>query len=800
MKKDIIEISPACIDINFVHKNSEVAYDPTNKFYQITFPYEFEKEVFDFINSFVTLIFSVDGFKDFGALPSDKNMVDFFLNIYAEFNDLNWQKFSEWYYDKKNRLHLKLRNIILNAIDNQKKTKIQDLEFFTWLSIITLFSSLTEEYFFKHFEKFSILKDTLHYLLGRIFEIILIEIYEDREIDKIRIEKTWADKNKIKPLINRYIIIYSDIADLANIEKLLFSKDKMIFIDRTILTKFFQIFEEIIQNTKKIKVNGNLKNILSNLSSIKLILSGKKEKKYFLKSIAKDREFKERLIVKYEKFKILNMIRDIIKDIGSNELLNFVKQEEAVEDMFYDKRLQNYVKKAAKVLESKKIKKLLEYIYEASDRISRSTNKFFHTLRGRELEKIIEAALENFSYYLTLTNNFYTVRQKYGKRTAYSDEMLGIKILRQSVITVKVENTKEILLCQMISDDKKVRIENIFQEGSLFYIREEGPFYPGDEEKQGKKKYFLFADLRNFTETTMKLTKDTASFLTPYLNSVYKISKEQGGNEIYFAGDGYAAHFNKITDAIRTSYLIQSEFFKLRKQAEEKVKEKEKKIYLDLIKLGIINANKQIINTKINEGKLDDDIMEILQEVSFKKADLDEIIKITAQKYSMPVVEIGIAITEGELFIAVIGEESVKFNIVLSPSLNQAARLSGSSPDVKDYVDKLYGIKNLPRKVFSYKKKLFNQGIVITQEVYNSLRNEVEILFIEKEKSGLSYDVFYYFDRKLEKYISFTKLDEPVNLKGINYDIQIFEIFSPATQAGPFIENWIINNKKQKTP
>ncbi|GEM_PF-6504959 len=797
MKKDKVEIFPVEIDINFVHKNSEVSYDPTNKFYQVTFLYEFEKEVFDFINSFVNLVFSQYGFKDFGALPADKNMVDFFFLTFSEFNDLNWQKYSEWYYNNKSKMHLKLRNIILNAIENQKKTKIQDFEFFTWLSIVTLFSSIIEEYFFKHFEKFSILKDTLHFLLGKIFEIILIEIYEDKEIDKIRIEKLGSEKSKIKPLINRYVIIYNDIADFASIEKIIFSKDKAIFIDRTILTKFLQIFENIVQNSNKVKLHGNLKNILSNTNYIKLMLSFKKEKKLFLKSIDKEKEFKERLIVKYEKSIVLNMLKDIIRDIGSNELLNFIKQEEAIEDMFFDVKLRSYLAKIIKPFETKKTKKLLGYINDATERISRSHNRFFNTVSGKELGKIITTTLENFSYYLTITNNFHTIRQKYGKRTAYSDEMFGVKLLRQSVIKSYVENAKEILDCQMITNDKKVRIENIFQEGSLFYIREDGLMYPGEEEKQGKKRFFLFADLRNFTETTMKLTKDTASFLTPYLNSVYRISKEHNGNEIYFAGDGYAAHFSKITDAIRASYFIQAEFNKLRKQADEKVKEKEKKIYLDLIKLGIINSNKQILNLKIDERYLSEDIKEVLHFINLdKKENIEEIIKKIAQEYSMPIVEIGIAITEGELFIAVIGEENIKFNIVLSPNLNQAARLSGSSPEVKEYVDKLYGMKNLPKKVFSHKKKLFNQGIVITQEVYNSLRNEVEIFFVDKEKIGFSFDIYYYFDRVLEKYITFTKVEEPVNLKGINYDIEIFEIFSPATQVGPFIENWIANSKK----
>ena len=314
--------------------------------------------------------------------------------------------------------------------------------------------------------------------------------------------------------------------------------------------------------------------------------------------------------------------------------------------------------------------------------------------------------------------------------------------------------------------------------------------------KVGKKKILSFCWFAKFHRNDNETYKDTASFLTPYLNSVYKISKENDGTEIYFAGDGYASHFNKITDAIRTAYLIQFEFYKLRKEAEEKIRDKEKSILSELLKNGIIDTNKEFTGKKIDEKNLKDEIKEILKIISKnKEINIDTVVRKIAEENSMPSVEIGIGITEGELFVAVIGEENVKFTIVLSPSLNQAARLSGSNPEVKEYVEGLYGIKNLPKKVFTHKKKLFNQGIVITRDVYNTLRNEVEVFFVEKEKINLSYDIYYYFDKKLEKFISMMKLEEGVILKGIKNEIEIFEIFSPATTVCSYIDNWISNNR-----
>jgi len=136
----------------------------------------------------------------------------------------------------------------------------------------------------------------------------------------------------------------------------------------------------------------------------------------------------------------------------------------------------------------------------------------------------------------------------------------------------------------------------------------------------------------------------------------------------------------------------------------------------------------------------------------------------------------------------------VRFNIVLSPSLTQAARLSGSNTEVKLYVEKLYGVKSFPRRVYVNEKKLFNQGIVITTDVFNQLKSEVQIGIVEKERIGLSYNVLYYFDKKLGRYISMSKLEQFIILKGIEGDVEIIEVFTPATEADDFINNWLIKN------
>jgi class 3 adenylate cyclase len=789
------------LDISFYHKNSEVNYDPTNKYYQATFNYEFEKEVYDFIDGFTSTLVSDDKFRDFGALPQDRSMTGLYFDALSDFNNTQWPKFNAWYYDKKEKLQQRIKNIIINAIKQQKDLKIDDLEFFAWNAVVTLIALISEEYFQRNFETLKIMKETLTMRLGEAFEILLMEIIRDEETDKTRVERTGYDRKKIDPVVNRYLLMYADAADMSNVEKLVFSRDRAVFVDRILVGKLAAMFDAVIDGSRRLKKNDNIKNIISDLGSIKLILSDKRDRKHFLSLISKDREFREKMVLKYEKSVIRRVLREIIADTGSSDLINFIKHDDVIDDIFYDKKVRNYAIKLLKAVGDKKSKDAAKYINFAADRVERSAKSLFGGLHPKELERVLNASMENFSLCQKTLNNFYAVRQKYGKKSAYSEEMLGIKMLRQSKFQAgkNPETGRDTIECAPVTTDQKTRIENLFEEGNLFYIREEGPIYPGKDGAARGKKLFMFADLRNSTETTMKLTKDTAGFLSPYLNTVYKVSVANGGNEIYFAGDGYAAHYAGVSECIRSAYLIHKDFALLRKEAEEKIKAKEKSLFKDLIKIGAIDTEMRAQNLmSIDHNAQPDDIRDFLT-LMIKKPQIkiEEALHMVASEYSMPRVEIGIGITEGDLFFAVIGEENnVRFNIVLSPSLTQAARLSGSAAEVKEYLEKLYGIKNIPRKAYTQNRKLFNQGIVITQDVFNTLRNEVEVNMIEGKKVDLSYNIYYYYDTAMDKYVSLSKLEQPIALKGIENDIEVFEVFTPVTQVDSYVNSFL--RKQQK--
>ena len=68
---------------------------------------------------------------------------------------------------------------------------------------------------------------------------------------------------------------------------------------------------------------------------------------------------------------------------------------------------------------------------------------------------------------------------------------------------------------------------------------------------------------------------------------------------------------------------------------------------------------------------------------------------------------------------------------------------------------------------------------------------------IDEKDIELSYDVYYYYDKIIDRFISMSKLDEGIRLKGIENDVEVFEIFTPATSVDTYVNNWIVKNRKK---
>ena len=782
------------LDLVFNHKDTEISYDPSNTFHQVTFSYNFEKELHDFIDSLAGLCFTDDKFREFGTLPADFNMTSLYFDMLRDFPRLPWDSYNRWYYERKARFAGVFRELILNAISTEKDAGIKGFEFFAWAASGTLAALMTDEYFMKHFEKLKIMKETLVYIISRALETVFFEVYADSFVDKYRAEKTGADKKRIEPLTSRYCLVYYDQADRTHIEKMIFSRDSVISIERETANGIMSALEETVAVSKRVERRDTPFNVYADFHNIRFILAGKKDRKIFIKKCRKNRGLSRAVAAHREKKMIFKAVTALAASSPSQELLNVIRHPEVINDMFDEKKALVYILKALKSMKKTDADTLAQKVKESYSRVERSTNRFFNTLSSGSYEKALAAAAEDFSLYLRIIKEYTEVRKRFGRRSAYGEELSGIKILRQGEIKNILDEETGVARDELvpIPVDRKTRIENLFEEGNIFYLKPDAPMYASAGGAKRGKKFFMFADLRNSTETTMKLTKDTAGFLTPYLNTVYSVSKSQAGSEIYFAGDGYAAHFNSAADCLRTCYMIHAEFAKLRRDAAGKLKEKEKELFKKLVQGKIIDENYTVRVTAAAGGEYSEDVNDFIR-LAEKNPGINmmDAVNLVAKEYSMPMVEIGIGITMGELFVAVIGEGEVRFNIVLSPSLTQAARISGSNNEIKEYLEKLYGIKNMPRKAYAREKKLFNQGVVITADVFDTLRKEVQMEAVNAKAAGLSFDSYYYFDSVVNRYICMSKLEDTIVLKGIEGEVEVFEVFTPAAQTDGFINDYL---------
>jgi class 3 adenylate cyclase len=287
----------------------------------------------------------------------------------------------------------------------------------------------------------------------------------------------------------------------------------------------------------------------------------------------------------------------------------------------------------------------------------------------------------------------------------------------------------------------------------------------------------------------MKLTKDTASFLTPYLTAVDTEAQAAQGERIYFAGDGYAAHYRYSADAIRAAYNLAGRFIQLRSQSTEEHRRRVKAIYQEAKALNLPWLKPRTLEKSLGSlkaGTVSAEVRAFLQQLASQPAEsiteeiLMKVLIKLASDYCMPRVEVGVGLTSGELFQAMVGaEDRPKYPIVISPALTQAARLSGSSDAVKKHIEEKLP-QPFPFHAHAWDQKLFNRGIVITDEVYEKLQTEVHIKKVEQKiKIFEKESFFYYYDTRLNKRLILRNIPETIALKGISKPCHIYEVILP---------------------
>ncbi|NTV53476.1 MAG: hypothetical protein HGA76_10760, partial [Candidatus Firestonebacteria bacterium] len=427
---------------------------------------------------------------------------------------------------------------------------------------------------------------------------------------------------------------------------------------------------------------------------------------------------------------------------------------------------------------------------DAQTFLRRGHRQWLGRLSRAELTAALETALERWTGFLTLQTDAQRLGTRYAQGQKADPGRTGFKLWRGCALVYADAPGPEQDRLKCAPQWEKLRqdLDNAFAEGNLFLCRTQGDIYPGDRERR-QQSTFLFADLRNSTETTMKLSKDTASFLTPYLTAVDTEAQACQGERIYFAGDGYAAHYQRAADAIRAAYNLAGRFIQLRAQSTEEHRRRVKSMYQEAQALKLPWLKPRALEKSLGllkDAAVSAETRAFLQELAAQPAEnlaeeaLMKVLVKSASDYCMPRVEVGIGLTCGELFQALVGaEDRPKYPIVISPALTQAARLSGSSDAVKKFIED-HLPQPFPFHAHAWEQKLFNRGIVVSDEVFEKLQTEVHIKKIEHKIKIFEKETFlYYFDTRLNKRLILRDMPEPVILKGIAKPCHIFEVILP---------------------
>ena len=803
----------------FDHKPSEINYGGKMRFQQVAFlpaqdkDIDFEIMIFRVINRFAEiiqerspksdLIFAEwqssqeDVFVDdtggellvFKAWHSE--LADIFFDQWCETPLLSLKNFQAWIKHEVIDLAKAYRRLRMNAIVQEPSAGIHRLNYYVSLAITTIIAEMISEYFEKQLEQLGKLATRARYTLGRVLCLVFMTIEESAALSQVRgkeLGTTVLDEG-CRRLLNPFVLGFIDIADIGMVEEVLAGPNPH-QISHQLRSQLISLFNTVL-STSKVWETHNLKRVLANPAALKEIMETHKDRKRMTRALRRNRELRAKIVFENVRLRLRHVLREYLRTTAhADDILPYVYNERQMEEIFTKPAVQRRFFKVLKKKATPAREQVMQVAQAGIKMIKRSRRKLFGGLSKRDQDYEFEDVLKRFGNLLAYSEDFNQVRSRYGRDSNRAINWQGIRIWRIQNLRYnhQAKNSRERLLLMNVLDKCQAEIKNNFAEGNLFLLRSSGEIYPQQQQRRGRV-VFLFADLRNSTETTMKLTKDTASYLTPYLTAVNSSALKFQGKRIYFAGDGYAAYYEKAADAIRASFEITAQFNKLCKISSEEHLREAKEIYQAASGLGLdlrhpaklkqgITALKPGCLTK----KAEDFLMELsrVENETIHEDVLKKILANIAAVHSMPRVDVGVALTNGELFFALVGDErdkdTEKIPIVISPQLTQAARLSGSSDQVKNYID-----SHLSQPFFfntyTWDKKLYNRGIVITEEMFEQIKQEMDVtpLFVsdaefKKEK------LYAYEDRKIQRRTIIRENTEPVMLKGIDQPCRVYEV------------------------
>jgi class 3 adenylate cyclase len=778
----------------FEHKSSEINYGGPAHFHQAAFPAEdaardFEVLVFQAVNRFTAILQAPAGTPGAGSLPNTE-VAEIFFDQLGETPRLSATAFRDWYRHELAAVAEAYRRLRHNALEQEQAANVPRLNYLVSLAAVTLISALISEFYEKQIEQFGPIATHARLTLGRCLALALQGAEAEQTLRRLRQEKFGRPEPEegCVRLINPFVLGFADNADTGLVDETL-AGSNFYHLSGRLRLRLLTILGQILVKSKHFEAR-NLKRSLSEPASIRELLDSKPEQRRLVAVCRQEPEFRQQLVTENVLCELRRALRQAAVVSPSDELLKLVTNNRQLGELLLRPGQRSKLLKllkANKLPQAQSVKTILD---EGVRRLKRSRRRLFGRLRHHELLRELEQALGRLSEYLAQTEDFRLLRSHYGRDTNRLLDWQGLKLWRAYEIALKprTEANGDRVRMENVWDHRKEEIENAFVEGNLFLCREEGPIYPSAHQRRIRTT-FMFADLRNSTETTMKLTKDTASFLAPYLTAVDSEARRAAGERIYFAGDGYAAYYSRPTDAIRAAYQIAGRFHKLRIQSGEEHKRRAKEILQYVKDAGIdlykAPAIRKALDTPAS-GSRPAEVKAFLEAVTTLSAkaltedNLKKVLLQTALEYSMPRIDAGIAITNGELFFAMVGEEGdQKTPIVISPALTQAARLSGSSDQVKQVLEQRFP-EPLPFGAYVWEQKLYNRGIVIVADLLEEVELEVELKPMVVSEEPYAQEKFLcYFDPKINKRIILRDMHESVVLKGIARACRVYEIALP---------------------
>jgi|GEM_PF-1338658 len=684
-----------------------------------------------------------------------------------------------------------------NALAQEHASRVARLNYFMALAIVSLLAELAANYFDQQIALPSRLAMAARLAWGRALAWALRTAELGNPLQRLRAEhlgNAQPDAACLR-LLTPHILVYGDAADAIHVEESLLRVNPY-KITGGLRGGLTEILLDLLGRNKNYQCD-DLKRALAEPAALAAVMESPAGQKHVARSLRRNRELRMQLVAENALNRTRQFFRTYLLEHPSPEVWANLANDRNLNELVTKKSARRRLVKALRKLRQP-WEELADLLAAESQGLVQSRRKWFWRLPRRQLLAEAGEAVQRLARFLAEAEDFRILRAHYSRESRREGDWQGIKLWRAFEITVHDQGKSDLerLALAPVWNRRQADMENSFAEGNLFLCTAEGEIYPLEDQRRGQV-VFMFADLRNSTETTMKLTKDTASYLAPYLTTVNSSARDCHGERIYFAGDGFAAYFRKITDAIRAGYILASRFQELQELSTEQFRQKAREIYQRAAALGLpLQRPTRLAQALAGMDKrgLGEELLDFLLSITRQTGDqipeptLRAVLAKTAAAYSMPRVEIGMALTMGELFFAMVGEEGEeKIPIVISPQLTQAARLSGSSDIVKNHIESHFP-QPFRYNVYTWDKKLYNRGIVITEHLFRQLEQELQVRALDAGgKPGE--ELRYYFDHPLNRRVILRKNQEPVLLKGIAEPCTVYEVALPGScldqQYGP---------------